>query len=102
MAPPERPFEFRHRRIRFYGAFFVLAGLCFCGYGGIHLVEIYNRPPAMFQMEAVFTPEKGRMWSQFLAGGAVVLLGVLLMVKSAPGRCRDKQVQKSGHDSAPD
>jgi hypothetical protein len=39
----------------------------------------------MFQMEAVFTPEKGRMWSQFLAGGSVALMGVLLVIKSKMG-----------------
>jgi hypothetical protein len=85
MAPPERLSDSHHRRIRLYGVIFLVVGLCLFVYSGWSLLEIYNRKTPMFQMEAVFTPEKGRMWSQFLAGGSVALMGVLLVIKSKMG-----------------
>lgn len=70
------------RRIRLFGAAFILIGLGFLIYGGVNLFEIYGRPAPMFEMEAEFTPEKGMAWSKLLAGGSVCLVGILMTLKA--------------------
>ncbi len=70
------------KRGRLFGVAFVIIGIYFTIHGGLNLLEIYNRPAHMFAMEAGFTPEKGRMWSEFLAGMSVCLTGILLVIKA--------------------
>lgn len=85
MQPPRNQPSHTHRqlrRIRLFGAAFLLIGLCFAIYGGINLFEIYGRPAPMFEMEAEFTPEKGMAWSKLLAGLSVCLTGILMTIKA--------------------
>jgi len=70
------------KRARLFGAVFIGVGICFVMHGGFNLFEIYNRETRMFALEAVFTPEKGRMWSEFLAGSSVCLTGILMSIKA--------------------
>ena len=70
------------KRIRLFGAVFVIIGICFTMHGGLNLIEIYNRESHMFALEEGFTPEKGRMWSEFLAGISVCLMGILMNIKA--------------------
>lgn len=71
------------KRGRLFGVLFVIIGLCFMIHGGFNLSEIYSRPATMFEMHARFTPEKGRMWSELLAGMSVCLVGILMIIKAA-------------------
>ena len=80
-------------RIRLFGVLFFIIGLFFSIHGGWHLMEIYSRKMTMFELEAVFTPEKGRMWSEFLAGLSVSLVGVLMTVQAGIYR---KQLRRKG------
>ena len=59
------------KRIRLFGVVFVIIGICFTMHGGINLIGIYNRESHMFALEDRFTPEKGQMWSESLAGMSV-------------------------------
>ena len=70
------------KRIRLFGVVFVIIGICFTMHGGINLIGIYNRESHMFALEDRFTPEKGQMWSEFLAGMSVCLTGVLMGIKA--------------------
>ncbi|MCD6585117.1 MAG: hypothetical protein J7K96_05075 [Desulfobacteraceae bacterium] len=70
------------KRIRLFGVVFVIIGICFISHGGLNLFEIYNRESHMFALEEGFTPEKGRMWSEFLAGLSVCLIGTLMCIKA--------------------
>jgi hypothetical protein len=70
------------KRIRLFGIFFIVIGLFFVAHGGLNLLEIYNREAHMFALEDGFTPEKGQMWSEFLAGMSVCLTGVLMGIKA--------------------
>ena len=70
------------KRIRLFGVIFVIIGICFTMHGGLNLFEIYNRESHMFALEEGFTPEKGRMWSEFLAGISVCLMGILMNIKA--------------------
>jgi len=69
------------KRIRLFGVFFIAIGLFFLMHGGLNLFEIYNRESHMFALDEGFTPEKGRVWSEFLAGMSVCLLGILMSIK---------------------
>ncbi len=69
------------KRGRLFGAAFVVIGLCFIMHGGLNLFGIYSRESHMFALEEGFTPEKGRMWSEFLAGMSVCLTGILVSIK---------------------
>ncbi len=95
MQPPHDKPPHSHqqlRRIRLFGAAFILIGLGFAIYGGLNLFEIYGRPAPMFELEAVFTPEKGMAWSKLLAGLSVCLTGILMTIKA---RSDLKQKNKS-------
>jgi hypothetical protein len=70
------------KRIRLFGFFFIVIGLLFSMHGGLNLLTIYNRETHMFVQEEGFTPEKGRMWSEFLAGMSVCLTGILMGIKA--------------------
>ncbi|MBC2717737.1 MAG: hypothetical protein HF978_20735 [Desulfobacteraceae bacterium] len=70
------------KRVRLFGTVFVIIGICFIMHGGLNLFEIYNRESHMFALETGFTPEKGRMWSEFLAGTSVCLTGILMCIKA--------------------
>ena len=77
------------KRMCWMGAALAAIGLCFSIHGGMNLLEIYNQPAPMFAMQRAFTPEKGRMWSEFLAGASVCLTGILIGIK-AVGELRQK------------
>jgi len=70
------------RRIQLFSAVFIVIGLCFTIHGGLNLFEIYNRPVSMFAMDEGFSPEKGRGWSELLAGMSVCLTGILMCIKA--------------------
>lgn len=70
------------KRIRLFGAVFIVIGICFISHGGLNLFGIYNRESHMFALETGLSPEKGRMWSEFLAGMSVCLTGTLMCIKA--------------------
>jgi hypothetical protein len=51
------------KRIRLFGVFFIVVGICFAMHGGLKFFEIYNQQTHMFAPEEGLTPEKGQMWS---------------------------------------
>jgi hypothetical protein len=77
-----QPSDRELKRICLFGVFFIVIGLFFVTHGGLNLFEIFNRESHMFALEEGFTPEKGRMWSEFLAGMSVCLVGVLMVIKA--------------------
>jgi len=79
------------KRVRLFGAVFIVIGLLFIMHGGVNLLEIYNREHHMFALEEGFTPEKGRMWSEFLAGMSVCLTGVLIGIKAGIDLKKEKR-----------
>jgi len=81
MNSSKQPSERELKRIRLFGIFFIVIGLFFVAHGGLNLLAIYNRESHMFALEEGFTPEKGRMWAEFLAGMSVGLLGILMSIK---------------------
>jgi len=70
------------KQIRLFGTIFVIIGLCFLIHGGLNLFEIYSGESHMFALETGLSPEKGRGWSEFLAGMSVCLIGILLGIKT--------------------
>ena len=70
------------KRVCLFGAAFVIIGICFISHGGVNLFGIYNRESHMFALETGLSPEKGRMWSEFLAGMSVCLTGTLMCIKA--------------------
>jgi hypothetical protein len=48
------------KRIRLFGAVFIVVGICFAMHGGLNFFEIYYRQTHMFALEEGFTPEKGQ------------------------------------------
>ena len=81
MSESKKVTERELKRILLFGAFFIVIGLLFLMHGGLNLLTIYNRETHMFGLEEGFTPEKGRMWSEFLAGMSVCLTGILMGIK---------------------
>ncbi len=79
------------KRLRLFGIVFVTIGIGFIMYGGINLIGIYNRESHMFALEEGFTPEKGIMWSQFLAGISVCLTGILMGIKAGIDLKKEKK-----------
>jgi len=79
------------KRIRLFGVVFIIIGLCFLIHGGLNLVEIHNRKMHMFYFDEGFTPEKGRMWSEFLAGMSVCLTGILMGIKAGIDLKKEKR-----------
>ncbi len=82
MGPSRHYSDQKLKRIQLFGAAFIIIGLFFSIHGGLNLLEIYGRKTPMFELQAVFTPEKGRMWSEFLAGMSVCLTGLLIAIKA--------------------
>ena len=81
MGPPQPYSDRKLKRLRLFGKIFIIIGLFFSIHGGWSLLEIYSRKMTMFELP-VFTPEKGRMWSEFLAGMSVCLTGLLISLKA--------------------
>jgi len=81
------------KRLRLFGIVFVIIGICFTMHGGINLIGIYNRESHMFALEEGFTPEKGRMWSEFLAGMSVCLIGALVWIKAGIDLKKEKKLE---------
>ncbi len=81
------------KRVRLFGAVFVIIGICFLMHGGLNLFAIYNRESQMFALETGFTPEKGRMWSEFLAGSSVCLVGILMSIKAGIDRKNGRKAE---------
>ena len=82
MKSPQQHSDRERKRIRLFGAIFVIIGLCFLIHSGLNLLEIHQRKTHMFYLDEGFTPEKGRAWSEFLAGMSVCLTGILMGVKA--------------------
>ncbi len=82
MKSPQQHSDRELKRIRLFGAIFIIIGLCFLIHGGMNLFEIHNRKMHMFYLDEGFTPEKGRVWSEFLAGMSVCLTGILIGIKA--------------------
>ncbi len=81
------------KRLRLFGIVFVIVGICFIMHGGLNLLTIYNRETHMFALEEGFTPEKGRMWSEFLAGMSVCLTGILMGIKAGIDLKKEKKAE---------
>ncbi|MDA3895773.1 MAG: hypothetical protein PF482_06475 [Desulfobacteraceae bacterium] len=79
------------KRLRLFGVVFIIIGICFTMHGGINLIGIYNEESHMFALEDKFTPEKGRMWSEFLAGMSVCLMGILMNIKAGIDLKKEKK-----------
>jgi hypothetical protein len=86
------------KRGRLFGAAFVIIGICFVIHGGLNLLTIYNRETHMFALEEGFTPEKGRRWSEFLAGMSVCLTGLLMGIKAGIDLKKEKKAEQSNKD----
>ena len=84
MSESKKSTEQELKRLRLFGVVFVIIGICFTMHGGINLIGIYNQESHMFALEEGFTPEKGRMWTAFLAGMSVCLMGILMNIKAGP------------------
>ncbi len=81
------------KRVRLFGTAFVVIGICFILHGGLNLFAIYNRENHMFALETGFSPEKGRMWSEFLAGMSVGLMGILMSIKAGIDLKKEKKAE---------
>ena len=81
------------KRIRLFGAVFIIIGLCFLVHSGMNLLEIHNRKMHMFYLDEGFTVEKGRVWSEFLAGMSVCLTGLLMGVKAGIDLKKEKKTE---------
>ena len=91
MNSAKQPSDQELKRNRLFGVFFIVIGLLFVTHGGLNLLAIYNRETHMFALEEGFTPEKGRMWSEFLAGMSVCLTGILLGIKAGIDLKKEKK-----------
>ena len=91
MSESKKSTEQELKRLRLFGVVFVIIGICFTMHGGINLIGIYNRESHMFALEEGFTPEKGRMWSEFLAGISVCLMGILMNIKAGIDLKKEKK-----------
>ena len=93
MRESKKATERELKRLRLFGIAFSIIGICFILYGGINLIGIYNRESHMFALEEGFTPEKGIMWSQFLAGMSVCLTGILMGIKAGIDLKKEKKAE---------